>query len=76
MFFEVGGEAAVPFCKIQGCSTNTTEVPPFCVTELSGKAGVWGHACPLRKKIIPTVSLQYVQSTLQASATDTKHTIF
>lgn len=33
-----------------------------------------GHACLMKKKIAPIVSLQYVQSMLQASATDTKHT--
>lgn len=27
-------------------------------------AGMWGQACPMGKKITPTVSLQYVQSTL------------
>lgn len=28
------------------------------------RAGMWSQACPTGKKITPTVSLQYVQSTL------------
>lgn len=38
------------------------------------RAGTWTRACPVSKEIAPAVSLHYVQSTLQANATDTKHT--
>lgn len=54
---------AVPFCRTQGCPANT-EVPLFCVTEQSGKGRNVEPGLPNGKKLLQTVSLQYVQSTL------------
>lgn len=55
-------EKAVPFCRTQGCPANSKFL--LCVTEQSGKGRNAGHACPLGKKLLQTVSLQYVQITL------------
>lgn len=54
---------AVPFCRTQGCPANT-EVPLLCVTEQSGKGRNVEPGLPNGKKLLQTVSLQYVQSTL------------
>lgn len=55
-------EKAVPFCRTQGCPANSKFL--LCVTEQSGKGKNAGHACPMGKKLLQTVSLQYVQITL------------
>lgn len=61
-------EKAVPFCRTSGCPANT-EVPPVLQNEVEGQE--CRPHLPTNKNFAPLVSLQYVQSTLWASVTDT-----
>lgn len=63
VFLRKKEKKAVPFCSTQGCPTNT-EVLLLCVIEQSGKGRNAKPCLPNGKKLLQTVSLQYVQSTL------------